>query len=107
MRQAPFQPTRRSILRTAAVIAGIGAVAPIGGWAQTPLRRTPDQILGPFYPITDKHKLERAEDLTHIPGGNGRAQGQVLNVTGRVLTTAGEPVPGARIEIWQANAAGR
>jgi len=74
-------------------------------WAQSKLRRTPDQILGPFYPITNK--LERVEDLTHVSGGTGRAKGQLLDVTGRVLTTAGEPVPGARIEIWQANAAGR
>lgn len=29
------------------------------------------------------------------------------NVSGRVITTGGEPVAGARIEIWQANAAGR
>ncbi len=108
MPQAPFQPTRRSILKTAAVMAVGGGVASVGGaWAQTTLRRTPDQILGPFYPITGKHKLERPEDLTHVPGGNGRAKGQLLNVTGRVLTTAGEPVPGVRIEIWQANAAGR
>ncbi len=47
------------------------------------------------------------EDLTHVPGGNGRANGQLLSVSGRVLTTAGAPVPGVRMEIWQANAAGR
>lgn len=106
MPQTPFQLTRRSILKTAACIAVVGVVTPVGrAWAQTKLRRTPDQILGPFYPISNKP--ERVEDLTHVPGGNGRARGQLLSVTGRVLTTAGEPVSGARIEIWQANAAGR
>ncbi len=36
-----------------------------------------------------------------------RAAGQVVHVMGRVLNTAGEPVTGARIEIWQANSHGR
>jgi len=102
-----IQPTRRSILKTAAFLAA-GAIAPFGSaLAQTSLRRTPDQILGPFYPVTNKQRVEGVEDLTHVPGGNGRAKGQLLNVSGRVLTTAGEPVPGVRMEIWQANAAGR
>jgi len=102
-----IQPTRRSILKTAAFLAA-GAIAPFASaLAQTSLRRTPDQILGPFYPVTNKQRVEGVEDLTHVPGGNGRAKGQLLNVSGRVLTTAGEPVPGVRMEIWQANAAGR
>ena len=33
--------------------------------------------------------------------------GQVVHVMGRVTNTAGEPVKGARIEIWQANTHGR
>ena len=36
-----------------------------------------------------------------------RAAGQVIEVTGRVLDRLGRPVPGAKIEIWQANAEGR
>ena len=69
--------------------------------AQSLRARTPDQILGPFYPID--LKPETTGDLT----SQGKAKGDVLYVTGRVLSTAGEPVVGARIEIWQANSAGR
>ena len=36
-----------------------------------------------------------------------RAEGQVLNVTGRVLNLSGEPVRTAKVEVWQANAYGR
>ena len=36
-----------------------------------------------------------------------RAAGQVIEVSGRVLDRLGRPVPGAKIEIWQANAEGR
>jgi protocatechuate 3,4-dioxygenase beta subunit len=42
-------------------------------------------------------------DLT----GGGAARGPFLYLSGRVLTKLGQPVTGARVEIWQANAAGR
>jgi protocatechuate 3,4-dioxygenase beta subunit len=65
------------------------------------LARTPDQILGPFYPIS--LKAVTTGDLTK----KGKAQGQMLYVTGRVLSMAGKPVAGAEIEVWQANTHGR
>ncbi|MBA4143748.1 MAG: protocatechuate 3,4-dioxygenase [Nitrosospira sp.] len=68
------------------------------------LRRTQDQILGPFYPIMSKPN--RSGDLTRVPG-SGRAMGQLLIVKGRVMDLAGKPVARADIEIWQANAMGR
>ncbi len=68
------------------------------------LARTPQQILGPFYPLKE---FPQTADLTQIAGRPERAQGQILNVMGRVLNLAGEPVRNATIEVWQANAAGR
>jgi len=96
---------RRELLRMATVIAGLGtASAARLAFADAKLERTPGQILGPFYPLTP---LPQTADLTHVPGRPGRAEGQVLNVTGKVLNLAGEPVRGARIEVWQANSHGR
>jgi protocatechuate 3,4-dioxygenase beta subunit len=69
--------------------------------AETALLRTPDQILGPFYPV--QQEPVRTGDLTR----SGLAQGTVLLLSGRVLTGAGAAVAGARVEIWQANAVGR
>jgi len=46
-------------------------------------------------------------DLTRVPGRPDRAQGQILNVMGKVLNLAGEPVRNATVEVWQANAHGR
>ncbi len=69
--------------------------------ATTTLPRTPPQILGPFYPFM--HTPTESGDLT----GGGQAQGTVLYLSGRVLADNGEPVAGAKVEIWQANAAGR
>jgi protocatechuate 3,4-dioxygenase beta subunit len=68
------------------------------------LQRTPDQILGPFYPLSE---LPQTADLTRVSGRSGRAEGQVLNVMGRVLNLTGEPVRNAKVEVWQANTHGR
>ena len=67
------------------------------------LLRTPDQILGPFYPISQIADV--TGDLTRHAGG--QAEGTVLYVAGRVMASSGTPVPNARIEIWQANQHGR
>jgi len=97
---------RRNVLKMAAVFGAMGAFSPIKlALAQSPLRRTPDQILGPFYPVGRTPDL--AGDLTHVLGRSGRAAGQVLNVMGRVLNIKGEPLRGARVEMWQANTHGR
>jgi protocatechuate 3,4-dioxygenase, beta subunit len=66
---------------------------------------TPPQIVGPFYPISERPDL--TADLARPSGSAAEAQGQLLYVTGRVLTSSGEPVPLARIDVWQANAAGK
>jgi protocatechuate 3,4-dioxygenase, beta subunit len=76
---------------------------PAGGGRR--LQITPPQVVGPFYPVAERPDL--AGDLARPSGGAGEARGQLLYVMGRVLTSAGEPVPGARIEIWQANADGK
>jgi len=69
--------------------------------ATTLLPGTPPQILGPFYPFM--HAPVDGGDLT----GGGRARGTVLYLSGRVLNRNGQPVVGASVEIWQANAGGR
>src|SRR6476469_2427091 len=46
-------------------------------------------------------------DLTRNAGTGGEALGQRIIVTGRVMDENGLPAPGALLEVWQANAAGR
>jgi protocatechuate 3,4-dioxygenase beta subunit len=98
---------RREILKMSAVLAAASSVAFSSTkltTAEAALQRTPGQILGPFYPLGE---LTQNADLTSIPGQSGRAKGLVLNVTGRVLNLAGEPVRDAKVEVWQANTYGR
>ncbi len=98
--------SRRQLLQASIALGSLGLTSPVTlAWAQAPLRRTPEQVLGPFYPVVGT--VDRGSDLTRIPGKPGQAQGQVIYLVGRVLNTRGEPVSGARVDIWQANAHGR
>lgn len=88
------------------VLLGVGAWAggASGAAAQT-VPATDFQVLGPFYPIdrSGEHDL----DMTRLRGRRQRAAGRVVELSGRVLNARGQPVNGAEIEIWQANAVGR
>ena len=61
--------------------------------------------MGPFYPVG--HPADSDVDLTWVKGRDARAAGQVIEISGRVYDVKGNPLPGARLELWQANAAGR
>lgn len=95
----------RSVVRRQLIGLTAGTLVLAGARAVRAQAWTPGQILGPYYPVGRK-PLEGA-DLTRLPGRAGRATGQIMQVTGRVINTDGKPVPGARIEIWQANTHGR
>src|SRR6266498_3864921 len=97
--------TRRQVLGMVVATGGLamsGAVSSVFGQA---LKRTPGEILGPFYPVL--RSVDKASDLTIVPGKPGRAAGQVIYAMGQVLTVDGQPVKGARVELWQANTHGR
>ena len=70
------------------------ATAQTAETAETAGQRTPEQILGPFYPLK---KLGQNADLTKVPGRPGGAAGLVLNVIGQVLNLKGEPVRNDRM----------
>ncbi|HSE36545.1 MAG TPA: hypothetical protein VLG74_04525 [Blastocatellia bacterium] len=99
--------SRRALLQMAVPLGGFAILNPIeNAFAQAGAQKlTPEQIMGPFYPVL--RPLDRDSDLTRIVGKRGHAQGQVIHLMGRVLNSKGEPVRGARLEIWQANAKGR
>ena len=80
------------------------AFAPIRPLAAAPVL-TAESPFGPFYPIARPGDADA--DLTWVKGRSARALGDVIEVTGRVLDRSGNPVSGARIDLWQCNAAGR
>ncbi len=70
-----------------------------------PLKRALNELRAPVYGHDAVGPLDH--DLTRNAAVNGEPLGERIVVSGRVLDEAGRPVPGALIEIWQANAAGR
>jgi protocatechuate 3,4-dioxygenase beta subunit len=67
---------------------------------------TLSEMTGPVFGHNILHELDN--DLTRNFAAPGEsAHGPRIIVHGRVLDESGRPVPGALIEFWQANAAGR
>jgi protocatechuate 3,4-dioxygenase beta subunit len=103
MRDTDHLLSRRAF--AGSVLAAATLVGARGASAAEPLVPTPSQDMGPFYPV--KRLLESDADLTRIKGHKNRAKGTIIEVTGKVLDRHGNPVRGAKLELWQCNAAGR
>jgi protocatechuate 3,4-dioxygenase beta subunit len=69
-----------------------------GAFAQA-LVETPRQTEGPFYP--DALPLDTDNDLLIVNQRITPAVGDITHLSGRVLTTTGQPVRNAVVEIWQ------
>lgn len=78
---------------------GLGIAAQESPWPP-PAGPTPSQTVGPYLAIGMGWMGEAGTRLVE-PGTDG-----ALALTGRVLDGAGDPVPDAMVEIWQADAAG-
>ena len=91
--------SRRRFLTGIAVGAvGATALATPGVFADE-LTKTPRQTEGPFYP--DKMPLDTDNDLLIINNSITPAVGTVTHLSGRILSTRGEPFKDALVEIWQ------
>ncbi len=99
--------SRRQMLGMAIGLGGFALSGKTGSvFAQAANRLfTPPLTSGPFYPQIKP--LDQDADLTVLAGKKGPAQGKVIHLTGRVLNLKGEPVSGAKVEIWQADVNGR
>jgi protocatechuate 3,4-dioxygenase, beta subunit len=93
---------RRRLLCAAATTSAVLA-SPSLVRAQT-LVPTPAQTEGPFYPVAIPADADG--DLVVVSGMAAPARGIITHVSGRILDTAGRPVAGARVEIWQCDAQG-
>jgi hydroxyquinol 1,2-dioxygenase len=61
---------------------------------------TESTVFGPFF-VEGAPRFENGDDIA-----NG-APGETCVVNGRVLSSGGEPISGARIDVWQADDSGR
>lgn len=84
-------------------VAGLAALS--GAARADALSRTPEQTAGPYYP---PHWPDDAgPDLIGATRAGARAAGTPLALSGRVRNRKGAALSGARVEIWQADNAGR
>ncbi len=88
----------------AKALAAASAFYTVPGLFAEQLALTPTVAEGPYYP--DKMPLDIDNDLLIINDAATPSLGQVAHVTGRVMTTTGEPVRNATVEIWQVDANG-
>ena len=95
--------SRRALVSTGLASAGI--IAATGARAVQGRPLTAESPMGPFFPLDVP--ADSDADLTMIKGHSKRASGQVIEVTGRILDQKGNPIAGARLDLWQANAKGR
>jgi protocatechuate 3,4-dioxygenase beta subunit len=107
MRDADRVSRRRFLELWAYATASSALGTPRGAAADedAALRETADLITGPFYPVRKPRDVDA--DLTTIRGHRSRANGQVVQLSGRVLNLRGEPLRDVHLEIWQANTNGR
>ena len=95
--------TRRAF--AGAGLASAGLFLTSGARAFADKIPTAESPMGPFYPIA--RPTDSDVDLTWVQGRAARAAGQVIEISGHVYDVKGNAIPGATIELWQANAAGR
>jgi protocatechuate 3,4-dioxygenase, beta subunit len=97
--------TRRKLIYGPLAFIGTSSLLRLPASAARTLSPTPRQTPGPFYPLSFPQDADN--DLVHVAGHQGAAQGSMTRITGRILDLNGRPVPGARVEIWQCDALGR
>jgi protocatechuate 3,4-dioxygenase, beta subunit len=94
----PFE-NRRQFLQGLAV--GAAMFTTRGLFAQA-LSETASMTEGPFYP--DKMPLDTDNDLLIINDSITPAVGEITHLTGKLMSSAGEPMRNAFVEIWQVDA---
>lgn len=92
--------SRRGLVIGASAVVAVACTEKAGAAGVTPA-----ETEGPFFPVDTR--IENDADLTRLAGRSERAAGRVIEFLGRVLDANGKPIAGARIDLWQANAAGR
>jgi protocatechuate 3,4-dioxygenase beta subunit len=99
----PFHGRRRKLL---GAFLGTGALG-IAHMAKASIDITSSQSEGPFYPQGGDRYEDMDNDLVKLEHETREAGGEILHLSGRVISASGQPLENARVEIWQCDARGR
>jgi len=95
--------SRRKLLKGSTAIAGLLLLS--RNTAASAL--TPTASEGPFYPTPSMRLPDTDNDLVKVAGMVKEAGGEIIALTGQVISAQGRPLAGHRIEIWQCDVNGR
>ncbi|MCZ6843217.1 MAG: protocatechuate 3,4-dioxygenase [SAR324 cluster bacterium] len=98
--------SRRQLVRGTLAALPLLAIPPLvwGKKSGPSCLLTPSQGEGPFYPL---RFTPHGMDLTRKQPGGPKAQGRQIVVRGTVTDARCRPLPGAEVQIWQADSQGR
>ncbi len=116
--------SRRTILTRSAGFFGLimSGFFTSASFAALLIKPTPRQALGPFFPDDGDEvnsirenpdpnlPISQAndQDLTFVKGLKGKAQGQMVYLSGKILDEkSGQPIPDTTLIMWSASASGR
>jgi protocatechuate 3,4-dioxygenase beta subunit len=105
-RSLPSPPRRRlhtALLAAAASAVGVGSLLTSTPSGAQQLRPTPSDFEGPYRPL--KGTAWGGVDL--MSSRDAVSAGKPLVLAGRLIDTAGRPLVGFKLQVWQANSTGR
>jgi len=104
MKRVFYIPIDRRRFFKSMALASAGFTLP--GYLAEALTLTPQQTPGPFYPLADDIPLDKDNDLLYVNDSLTPASGIVTYISGRVLTSSGNPIRNALVELWHTDANG-
>ncbi len=102
-KRANFHRRRRKLL---GAFLGTGVLG-IAHTVKASIDITSSQSEGPFYPQSPDRFDDMDNDLVRLEHETREAGGEILHLSGIVLSASGLPLKNARVEIWQCDANGR
>ena len=104
MKRVFYIPIDRRRFFKSMAFASAGFMLP--GYLAEALTLTPQQTAGPFYPLADDIPLDKDNDLLYVNDSLTPASGIVTRIGGRVLTSSGNPIRNALVELWHTDVNG-
>lgn len=91
------------------IVKGLVALAALPMYSRSAVSAmfTPSATEGPFYPRSSMRFPDIDNDLVKVSNAVKEAGGEIIHLSGRILSKDGQPLAGHRIEIWQCDVNGK